>query len=161
MTSPDDGRDQRNALLAQRYEAIAPQYGYLIRRVLQGLADEERLTIPQFRTLQTLRKRGEPGATNLDLARRISVSPPAMTAMIDGLVDRGFVTRTIDPVNRRQVLILLTEMGIEQFDVASRSIEAEVAKGINLLGDQEAASLAAGLDALERVFTFITAQDET
>jgi DNA-binding MarR family transcriptional regulator len=155
MTNADSRRERDNAALARRYEAIAPRYGILVRRVLQGQGDEERLTIPQFRTLQTLHARGGTGATNLDLARRISVSPPAMTAMIDGLIERGHVTRTIDPGNRRQVVILLTDSGVEQLDTCSRAIENELVRGLNKLTDAEVEKLADGLDALETMFDHI------
>ena len=157
--APED-RDQLNATLARKLETLAPRYGYLARRMLQGCSDEERLTIAQFRALQTIKRLGDPGATNLDLARSISVSPPAMTAMIDGLVERGFVTRTIDPDNRRQVLILITEPGDARLYTATESVERALARGINSLTEKETDDLSNGLNALEKVFSTLNDFDE-
>jgi DNA-binding MarR family transcriptional regulator len=155
MTSFDDDRDNQIAERARRFEAIAPAYGYLVRRVLQEQSEGERLTIPQFRTMQTLGQHGVPGATNLDLARRISVSPPAMTAMIDGLVERDLVTRTTDPDNRRQVVILLTELGRERLHAATRAIEERLALGISHLSEDQVLDLDRGLAALELAFGYL------
>lgn len=151
---------QDNLDLARKYEAIAPRYAYIARRALHNDTEPERLTIPQFRTLQTLSQIQGKGATNLDLARSISVSPPAMTAMVDGLVERGLVTRSTDPDNRRQVMILLTAAGIERMDETSTIILDRIASGIAQLSDQEVDALAAGLAALDKVFRSVDHPEE-
>ena len=154
MTSVNERRSTINRNLAQRYELIAPFYAAIARRALQIESDGERLTIPQFRTMQILGRVKGSGATNLDLARKISVSPPAMTAMVDGLVDRGLATRTTDPENRRQVLILLTPAGFERLADTTNAVLDRLALGMAELSDQEAHDLGAGLDALEKAMRF-------
>jgi len=156
MPDVDAERTKRNADLSRRFEAVAPRYGFLIRGVLQEQDDGDRITIPQFRTMQTLVQLSGDGATNLELARRIAVSPPAMTAMIDGLVERGLVTRTTDPENRRQVLILLTATGEERLEAATAAIEHRMSKGIAQLSDAEAKELERGIAALEKIFGIVS-----
>lgn len=156
MPDVDSERTKRNALLSRRFETVAPRYGFLIRGVLQELDEGDRITIPQFRTMQTLTQLNGDGATNLELARRIAVSPPAMTAMIDGLVERGLVTRTTDPDNRRQVLILLTETGVERLEAAVAAIEHRMSKGIAKLSSEEAVDLERGIAALEKIFGLVS-----
>lgn len=160
MQPAEEHGPSRSAELARRFEAIAPVYGFMIRAVLQEQSDGERLTIPQFRTMQTLQRLGGEGATNLDLARRISVSPPAMTAMIDGLVERELVTRTTDPENRRQVLILLTEFGHECLATAMSALEERLAQGMGRLSDEESVQLDTGLAILKKVFDQLRSDDE-
>ena len=46
-----------------------------------------------------------PGA----IAREIRLTPAAVTALVDRLERRGFVTRTADPNDRRKVLVAFTE----------------------------------------------------
>jgi DNA-binding MarR family transcriptional regulator len=84
-------------------------------RVLVGvsarsLADvEETVTLTQFRTLVVLNSRGE---MNLNtLAELLDVTPSTAMRMIDRLLSAELVTRQDNPVNRREVLLGLTEEG--------------------------------------------------
>jgi DNA-binding MarR family transcriptional regulator len=97
--------------LIDMLESIMPNYARVIRLAIADPNDPDRLTLPQLRAMQAIARAGAPGALNAQLARELQVAAPSMTAMIDGLVDRGLVDRSIDPSNRRQVLILLTDIG--------------------------------------------------
>jgi DNA-binding MarR family transcriptional regulator len=46
-----------------------------------------------------------------ELALRFNVTNPTMSRIIDGLVEKGFVQREIDPNDRRRVYLTLTETG--------------------------------------------------
>src|SRR5215204_4972427 len=48
------------------------------------------------------------------LGERLSMSPGAVTAMIDRLESRGYVERTPNPEDRRSALVLITKAGIEE-----------------------------------------------
>jgi MarR family 2-MHQ and catechol resistance regulon transcriptional repressor len=137
--------------LAKQLERVIPQYGSVIRRVLGDLEGEDRMTIPQFRALQAIYYRGDDGALNLELARQLGVAAPSMTAMIDGLVDRGLVDRSIDPDNRRQVNIVLTSRGKDRFQTISIAIEERLAAGFQALNAQEQRSLLTAMENLDRV----------
>jgi DNA-binding MarR family transcriptional regulator len=76
-------------------------------RSLAGL--EGRLTLPQYRLLVVLRRRGP---TNLSrLAEELTVNPSTALRMIDRLVAAGLVQRGSHPANRREVMIRLTRSG--------------------------------------------------
>lgn len=49
-----------------------------------------------------------PGLTAGELAEAVGLSPGAVTTVIDRLEERGFVTRTRDPNDRRRVTLKLT-----------------------------------------------------
>jgi DNA-binding MarR family transcriptional regulator len=49
--------------------------------------------------------------TNRELAEQAGISAPTATRMVDGLLQRGLVTRIDDPIDRRAVVISLTEDG--------------------------------------------------
>ena len=66
------------------------------------------LTFSQYITLKKIAA-GTIGAT--ELARAAELNPGAMTRLIDKLVDRGLVTRVVDPRDRRALHIDLTEQG--------------------------------------------------
>src|SRR3954466_9856193 len=66
------------------------------------------LSLPQYRVLALL---GEGSTASSVLARRLAVSPPSVTAVVDGLVGRGLVEREADPEDRRRLTLLLTRDG--------------------------------------------------
>jgi DNA-binding MarR family transcriptional regulator len=52
--------------------------------------------------------------TQKHLAERLSMSPGAVTAMIDRLESRGYVQRTPNPEDRRSALVRITKAGLEE-----------------------------------------------
>jgi long-chain acyl-CoA synthetase len=70
-----------------------------------GLID---LSLPQFRVLVIL-EQGSAAASAL--ASTLAVSPPSVTALVDGLVARGLVERRPVTGDRRRVAHVLTEKG--------------------------------------------------
>lgn len=70
---------------------------------------EERLTLPQFRMLVVLSTRG---ATKLVvLAELLQVAPSTAMRMVDRLIAAGLADRRINPDNRRETRLTLTEEG--------------------------------------------------
>jgi DNA-binding MarR family transcriptional regulator len=67
------------------------------------------VTIQQLRVMTILYNDG-PRRVSL-LARRLSVSTPTMTGILDRLVRQGLISRQDDPEDRRVVLNALTEKG--------------------------------------------------
>jgi DNA-binding MarR family transcriptional regulator len=51
--------------------------------------------------------------TQKHLGERLSLSPGAVTAMIDRLESRGYVERIPNPEDRRSALVLITKAGLE------------------------------------------------
>jgi DNA-binding MarR family transcriptional regulator len=49
--------------------------------------------------------------TQRELASALRVTPRAITALVDGLAETGFVTREPSPTDRRAVLVTFTERG--------------------------------------------------
>jgi DNA-binding MarR family transcriptional regulator len=78
----------------------------LARLFEQHCGDE--LTLSQYRTLGSLSGGDERAST---LARRLAMPKPTLTALVDGLVDRGYVTRERSPEDRRVVRLSITAEG--------------------------------------------------
>jgi DNA-binding MarR family transcriptional regulator len=66
------------------------------------------LSLAQYHLLEPL---SSGPRTNRELAESAGISAPTATRMVDGLLQRGLVTRIDDPVDRRAVVISLTEDG--------------------------------------------------
>ena len=108
------------------------------------------LSLPQFRLLAMV----EGGQRASFLADRLAVAKPTVTALVDGLVERGYVSRSQSTDDRRATQIALTSAGRK----ALKAAEAEMAERLDgLLGrtsDQQTvlSALAALQAALEEAF---------
>ncbi|QBS38324.1 MarR family transcriptional regulator [Thermaerobacter sp. FW80] len=127
---------------------VVPRLMRLIRRQMRR-HQPGRLSVPQFRTLLYLHH--HPGASLSAVAEHLGVARPTASTLVNRLVQRGLVTRNIDPAERRRVVLHLTDAGREDLEVARRRTEAELAERLAGFRPEELAALAAGLRLLERV----------
>ncbi len=97
----------------------------LARVVENALAGVE-LSLPQYRMLVFLDESGAAAASAL--AGRLGVSRPSVTALVDGLVARGWVTRAADPADRRRVSHQVTQTGREVLARADAAVESRLAE---------------------------------
>jgi len=95
---------------------------YLARVIELALGDIG-LSLAQYRLLAYL-SRGSSAAS--PAARQLATSRPSVTALVDGVVAKGLVTRVPDAADRRRVTLALTPEG---FAVVER---AEAAAGARL-----------------------------
>ncbi|ODA29557.1 MarR family winged helix-turn-helix transcriptional regulator [Planctopirus hydrillae] len=89
---------------------------------------EHGLTNSQYNVLRILRGEGEP-LPSLEIGRRMLQPVPAMTGLIDRLQKLGLVDRQKIPMDRRQILVGLTEQGrelISQLDEPLRKLISEM-----------------------------------
>jgi long-chain acyl-CoA synthetase len=94
----------------------------LARQVEHALAEEE-LSIPQFRLLAYL-SHGDEAASRL--ADKLAVSRPSVTALVDGLVKRGFVERRACEDDRRRIDHVLTPAGRAALEAGDRVATAKL-----------------------------------
>ena len=82
------------------------------------------LTPAQERMLRLV-SRGETPWRMGELAHRMGIVPRSATGLVDGLEAAGLVARTIDPANRRSILVTLTDHGRQvQRDMAQARADA-------------------------------------
>ena len=87
-----------------------------------------------------------------ELAEKQAVSLPTMSNSISTLVERGWVTRTRAPHDRRMVMVELTPAGRTVLEDMMRSAAAGVGQLLNSLSQEECDQLLAGLDVLRGCF---------
>ncbi len=90
------------------------------------------LSLPQYRVLGLL---ADGSTASSVLARQLAVSPPSVTAVVDGLVGRGLVERRADPQDRRRLTLLLTRDGKRLLAAADAAAEARLGEIAALLDD--------------------------
>ena len=105
------------------------------------------LSLPQYRVLALL---GEGSTASSVLARRLAVSPPSVTAVVDGLVARGLVERQADPEDRRRLTLLLTREGKRVLAAADIAAEARLDEIAGYLDEAPAPGLDGWNLALDR-----------
>jgi DNA-binding MarR family transcriptional regulator len=89
-------------------------------RLAELALEEARLTVMQYRILQHLR-RGR--AIQSDLAFQLTVTKQSVTRIVDTLVDRRFVTRRVDPDDRRRVIHAISAKGQRALAQADAALE--------------------------------------
>ncbi|HKR41555.1 MAG TPA: MarR family transcriptional regulator [Paraburkholderia sp.] len=93
------------------------------RRLTEALA-RHGLTLPQYTALSVLRARGR--SSNAQLAERSFITPQATNEVVKTMEANGWVMREADPMNRRVVLLSLTEAGnalLGECDAAADHVE--------------------------------------
>ena len=83
-----------------------------------------------------------------EIARDLSVSKQAASKLIDLLVVRGFLERTVDPIDRRRISLALTERGRQAaaaVDAGTNRVDADLATALTA---SQLAGFRAGLQAL-------------
>lgn len=120
-----------------------------LARVFETRLGDESMSLPQFRVLAFLSE-GEWAASAL--AEWLEVSRPSVTALVDGLVERGWVERRESPEDRRRVLHQITDAGRGALADSSRCLAGAIDTLFEHLDDAERAQALAGLDVLGDAF---------
>lgn len=71
------------------------------------------------------------------LAQRLNVTRGNMTGLIDSLIEKGFVTKKNDPLDRRQVWIVLTPQGKTYLKSLMPSYSRRIARLMSVLTNSE------------------------
>ena len=104
---------------------------WISRQVEVGLSDGD-LSLSQYRVLGLL---AEGMTLPSSMADRLDVRRPSITAVVDGLVNRGYVVRTHEADDRRQVTHSITEEGRSALVAADRAVDARLCSIVGYLDD--------------------------
>lgn len=104
-----------------------------LSRQVEIILAEHQLSLSQFRLLDRLARGSAAGRS---LAEWLAVKPPSITALVDGLVQRGLVDRGVDPSDRRRVSHALTGAGRTLLEAASRSLATRLGELAGQVGDE-------------------------
>lgn len=75
------------------------------------LADQLNLTVSEFRTLRYFRK--EHNLSIKELTVRVRLSGSRLTRILDGLEKKNILSRSIDKLDRRSIIVTLSSSGVE------------------------------------------------
>ena len=107
------------------------------------------ITLEHFHILRHIRK----GYTTVaQLADVIQISRPAVSQAVQTLVDKGLVTRHVEPEDRRSVRLELTPYAEKAMDANLDSTRAWMNGKMQSLTPQEIAQVMAAMDILKKTF---------
>jgi DNA-binding MarR family transcriptional regulator len=93
------------------------------------------LTLAQYRILAMVAS-GDARASKL--AERLAVRRPTVTAVVDGLVDRGYLLREAVPGDRRSASIVVTPEGRDRLKTAEDAMSARLEQLLGAVSDRDA-----------------------
>jgi DNA-binding MarR family transcriptional regulator len=128
--------------------ALRDAVGRLGRRMrAQRVASD--LSLGQWAALRTVERHGP--MTPTELAAHEKVQPPSMTRILAKLEELGFVTRTPDVNDRRQVVVAASRDGVALLAEDRRRKDVWLSQRLRSLEPTELSVLAAALPVLENL----------
>jgi DNA-binding MarR family transcriptional regulator len=109
------------------------------------------LSPPQFHSLRMLECHG---AISLnDLAHRLDMTAPTASRLVQTLSEQGLVTRQVDQIDRRRLVLQLTAKGRDTLEVWRKDMIAALAQRLAHIPDERIAALIDSLHLLREVFS--------
>ena len=93
-----------------------------------------------------------------DLAHLLKIGKATASVLVQGLVERGLVTRTENPSDRREVIICLSEKGMEIGAGRRSDREKQLRDWLKRMPEEDVRALQQGLSALKGVVEIQTSQ---
>ena len=106
---------------------------------------QEHVTLPQFRMLVVLATHGEMNL--VALATQLAVNPSTALRMVDRLTATGLIDRQINPANRREISLRLTDTGRQIVDDVTARRREEIASIVGQMPPSQRTGLVTALRA--------------
>jgi DNA-binding MarR family transcriptional regulator len=114
-----------------------------LRRAVRALALSARrlertageLTLAQYRVLALVAAGDERSSL---VAERLTAAKPTITAVVDGLVERGFVVREPIAGDRRSLRLVVTPTGRAALDASEATMAEAIGEVLDLAQDRDA-----------------------
>ncbi|MBN2475413.1 MAG: MarR family transcriptional regulator [Pirellulales bacterium] len=118
------------------------------------LLQKNGLTIPQLAALRAI-ERSQPVTVGA-LAKDIHLGPATVTGILGRLENRGLISRTRGDVDRRSVVVQLTDAGVRLVAEAPSLLQDQFHRGLSHLQEWEQTMI---LATLQRIASMMDAQD--
>ena len=112
------------------------------------------LSVPQFRSLVFIKRTA--GASLSAVAEHLGLTPPSTCKLIDGLCNRGMVTRRESPDDRRRLTLEITAEGAQALASAHSEAQKSLSRLLASMDEGELHTVTRAMSALRRVFSTAT-----
>lgn len=106
------------------------------------------VTGPQRLVVRVIGRR--PNVSAGEIARMMHVHPSTLTGVLQRLEKRGFIHRTLDPLDKRRALFSLTELGEQLNETKSHTVEAAVRRALRRVPNDVLAQVHSVLENVKR-----------
>ncbi len=131
------------------WEAVPPVWNRIRGNLRLILAREYSVTIEEFHILRHLR-RGYCSVSELATVQQ--VSRPAASQAVEGLVQKGLVSRHYDARDRRHIRLALTATGNEMLNSIFQKNRGWMMEKMAFLNSEEIAAVARAMETLSQAF---------
>ncbi len=128
---------------------VVPIVTRVIRTQMRGHRSPA-LTVPQFRTLIFVES--HPGTSLSQVAEYVGITRPSMSVLVDGLVQRRFITRESSKGDRRRVTLNVTGRGKQVIRGARQHTQAYLAEHLDALTEADRETVTQAMCILRSVF---------
>jgi len=129
--------------------ALLPFYHKKIFRMQQGISG---MQVAQYRTLGLLMRERGPHSMS-ELGKRLYISKPYMTVLIDQLIQDGHVQRLSDTKDRRIINIAITQKGAKHLKLAASLYRDTIKELLTSLNRQDLEDLSSSLEMIRKIIS--------
>ena len=134
---------------AQELMDTSPQIMQLIRvEMRRGRGSD--ISVPQFRSLTFIQRNPDSSLSNL--AEHLGLTLPSVSKLVDGLVKQKLVIRQESAVDRRRLTLVLTQAGASIVNSSRAGAQANLAKKLSCLSEDELETISKAMQFLRPVF---------
>lgn len=139
--------------LASRMVVVLPRYGLWANGFREVTTPHGRVGYRQFTVLWMLRHEifAPDEVTATRLAEFFDVQPSVMTRALSKLELAGFISRTIDPADRRRSHIVITDTGREVSEYVQDVITQDLLHSMAFLQDNQVNELSRNIELLDQI----------
>lgn len=139
---------ERSQELINRYEEVLFMVGKKVISLIKARIGDD-LTMDQHLVMRYIQNIGP--ATSSQLAEAFFVKKSAITAIMNRLVDKGYIERLPDEQDRRVIYLTLTAEGRAVFAKSEQDIQATVEKYLFQLDEDEIEAFLQTYEKLARI----------
>lgn len=139
--------------LALRMVVVLPRYGLWANGFREVITPHGRVGYRQFTVLWMLRHDSfaPDNVTATRLAEFFDVQPSVMTRALAKLELAGFISRTVDPADRRRSHIIITDKGREVSEYVQEVITQDLLNSMAILQDRQIEELGRNIELLDQI----------
>lgn len=137
--------------IAESLVALLPFYHKKVFRLRRGVTG---MQVAQYRTLGILMREGGPLPMS-ELGKRLYISKPYMTVLVDQLIQDGYVRRIRDPADRRVIKITITPSGGRHLKQAGAIYKETIMDTLSGLNQDDLEDLCQSLEKIRNIISRI------
>ena len=147
-TTPSPPDELLERTLDRFWETVPPLWGQVRAHIRSVATENFDISVEQFHILRYIR-RGRWSVS--ELANAKNISRPAISQGVDTLVNKGLITRTPNPKDRRYIQLELTPAGNNLLDTVFQDTRAWMKSNLAAFTLDELNEVICGMEALKKM----------